>query len=682
MRSNRVLVCGLSLLPLLASCASTKPVPATASTSAPAPEARTVKRSFIASGQPIGSSVTTIAADGTITNVVDIHDNGRGPHADVTLRLAADGTPSFLEARGHTELNVPVDEHFSLEGGRGVWKSLEEHGEQALSGPAFFYSNTAADVDWLLLAALQKNGGALQLLPGGVARLEKVGDATVPLAGHDTHLVAYAITGLFFAPLYVWAREDGTFFAEVQPGFWFGEEGAESALDTLVKRQEELRHARDLAVATRLARHAPAAGFALTHARVLDVEKGEWLADQTVLVAGDTIRAVGPSASVKVPGGAEVIDLAGKALLPGLWDMHAHLQPTDGPLNIASGVTTARDVGNRSDQLDDLKQHFDDGTAIGPHVYRAGFIEGRGADAAHSEITATTPEEAKTAVEFFHKRGYDMIKIYNSMKPELVPLLAQEAHAKGMGVTGHIPMHMLANEAVRAGYDGIEHINQLMLNFFADHDTETRTPLRFSLVGEKAAGFDAHSPKAKEFYALLREHHTVFDPTYVTFEQVYVFEQGKVPESWAATLKRMPVQIQRQFVTGGLPLDGGKKELYARSWEAMLRMSKVLSDEGVTLVAGTDFTAGLALHRELELFVQGGLTPLQALRAATITPATAMKASAKSGTIAAGKLADLVVIDGDPLARIADVRRTVLTLRGGVMYASKDVYETVGVSGW
>ena len=154
--------------------------------------------------------------------------------------------------------------------------------------------------------------------------------------------------------------------------------------------------------------------------------------------------------------------------------MHAHLGDADGVLDIASGVTTVRDVGNDPDKLDDFKKRFDDGTAVGPHVYRFGFIEGRNEKAASSKVTAETEDEAKAAVEFFAKRGYDGIKIYNSMKPELVPLLAKEAHARGMVVTGHIPVHMLANEAVRAGYDGIEHVNMLFLNFFADHDTDTR----------------------------------------------------------------------------------------------------------------------------------------------------------------------------------------------------------------
>jgi imidazolonepropionase-like amidohydrolase len=399
-----------------------------------------------------------------------------------------------------------------------------------------------------------------------------------------------------------------------------------------------------------------------------------------VVVVGDVIKAVGPTASTKPPAGAEVIDLAGKAILPGLWDMHSHLGDADGVLDIASGVTMARDVGNDPDKLDDWKKRFDDGTAVGPHVLRMGFIEGRGEKAASSTITAETPEEAKSAVEFFAKRHYEGIKIYNSVKPELVPLLAKEAHARGMQVTGHIPVHMLANEAVRAGYDGIEHVNMLFLNFFADHDTDTRTTTRFTLVGDKAASFDLKSKPVTDFVELLKSHHTVIDPTCDAFEDLLTAEQGKIMPGMEGLVARLPVQTQRSFLTGGLPLEGDKLKTYRASFDKMLAMVKLLHDAHVPLVAGTDSLAGLMLDHELELYVRAGLTPAEALRADTLDAARAMKLDKTTGSIAPGKAADLFVVAGDPLARIQDVTKAVTTVRGGVMYGSDRLFETVGVA--
>ena len=658
---------------------------ATAPASAAPPSAavpKVDKRVVVSLSRRSGTSVTAVAPDGTITVTLDVLENGRGPHTDATVHLAPYGTIVSLDAKGHHTMGTAVDEAFARQGEHVKWKSHEEGGERDVKGPAFFVPMAdLPDTYGWLVQALVKAGGTLPLLPGGQARLEKTNDATVTRsAGKEArHLVGYAITGLDLLPTRVWMNEDGSWFGFVSPWWSVVPEGWESAIEPLIEKQNELDRQRDAQVAAKDAHKPPSAGLAFTHARVLDGEHGRWLADRTVIVVGDTIKAVGPSASTKPPAGAEVIDLGNKALLPGLWDMHSHLGDGDGALDIASGVTTARDVGNDPDKLDDFKKRFDDGTAVGPHVLRFGFIEGRGEKAASSKVTAETEAEAKAAVEYFAKRGYEGIKIYNSVKPELVPLLAREAHARGMSVTGHIPVHMLANEAVRAGYDGIEHVNMLFLNFFADHETDTRTTMRFSLVGDKAASFDLKSKPVREFFALLEQHHTVIDPTVDAFEDLLTGEQGKLIAGLEPLVERLPVQTQRQFLLGGLPLAGDKLETYRASFDKMLAMVKALSDAGIPVVVGTDSLAGLMVHHELGLFVRAGLTPAAALRDATIEPARVTKLDKKTGSIAAGKAADLFVVDGDPLAHIEDVGKVVSTMRGGVLFASAPLYETVGV---
>jgi imidazolonepropionase-like amidohydrolase len=164
-----------------------------------------------------------------------------------------------------------------------------------------------------------------------------------------------------------------------------------------------------------------------------------------------------------------------------------------------------------------------------------------------------------------------------------------------------------------------------------------------------------------------------------TFELTYVAGQGKLPPGTEAAVARLPVQIQRSYLTGGLDLEG-KVDLYRRSFDQMLRSVKSMEDAGVVIVAGTDGIAGFTLQRELQLFVKGGLSPIDAIRDATIVPARVMKADGQTGSIAKGKRADLVVIDGDPLARIGDVEKTVMTFQAGVRYSSKELYETVGVA--
>ncbi|HMI88079.1 MAG TPA: amidohydrolase family protein [Polyangiaceae bacterium] len=654
--------------------------PATASTPAPAAvEAKTTKRVVVVLSRKAGTSVSTVAPDGTVTVTLDVLENGRGPHTDATVRFAPDGTIASLEARGHHTMGTPVAETFTRDGARAQWKSHEEDGSRELKGSAFFVPvcDLPEALGWLAKALLD-NGGTLPLLPGGSAHIEKTVETTVRAGAEQRKVAGYVITGLDLVPTHVWLNEDKSWFGFINAWQSVVPEGWESAIEPLLAKQTEIDRDRDHKLAQTLAKK-PAAGFAFTNARVLDVEKGRYLADQTVVVVGDTIQSIGAAKGAKVPKDAEVIDLAGKTLVPGLWDMHAHLGDVDGVLNIASGVTTVRDVGNDPDKLDDYKKRFDDGSAVGPHVIRFGFIEGRGDKAASSKVTAETEAEAKAGVESYAKRGYEGIKIYNSMKPELVPVIAKEAHARNMMVTGHIPVHMLANEAVRAGYDGIEHINMLFLNFFADHDTDTRTTKRFTLVGDKAASFDLGSKPVTDFIALLKDRHTVIDPTLNAFEGLLVGEQGKVIPGLENVVNRLPVQAQRFFLTGGLPLDADKIKTYRASFDKLLEMTKRLYAAKVPVVAGTDALAGLMLHHELALLVRAGLSPADVLRADTIDAARAMKLDKKSGSIAKGKVADLIVVEGDPLAHIEDLAAVVTTVRGGVLFPSAPLYEAAGV---
>jgi imidazolonepropionase-like amidohydrolase len=488
------------------------------------------------------------------------------------------------------------------------------------------------------------------------------------------------ILGLDFSPLRFWTEEDGTLFGMVDPWYSSVAKGWESAIEPLVKVQQEMEAERDRELASKLGRPIPAAGLAVTNARVLDVKRGKWLDEHTVLIAGGKITAVGPSKKLELPEGAEVLDAAGKALLPGLWDMHTHLFGTDGVLYIASGVTTVRDLGNDPDRVDDYKKRFDEKSAIGPRVLRSGFIEGRGEKAAGSKVTAETEAEAKAAVDFYHQRGYEGIKIYNSMKPELVPVLARYAHEKGMRVSGHVPMSMLAEDAVKAGYDEIQHINMVFLNFVGDRTIDTRTPLRFSVVADKGADLDLKSKKVQRFIKLLERKKVAVDPTLGAFEDLFLARPGKPLPQVEGVRVRLPAQVQRYFKTEGLPVPEGKDEQYQKSYQRMLDMVKLLHSKGVPIVPGTDsLAAGLMLHYELGLYARAGISNAAVLRIATIGSARLMKRDRTSGSIDVGKDADLILVNGDPLAQIEDTKKVVSTIRGDVIYPSAELYKSVGV---
>ncbi|HWO19819.1 MAG TPA: amidohydrolase family protein [Kofleriaceae bacterium] len=662
----------------------TPPAPAAAPTPA-ANQAVTVKRAVVAAmTRPSGSLITTTAPDGTLTMQLVVLVNGRGPKVDTTLRLAPDGTIASLAATGKHEFGTKVDERFTREGQGAAavarWKSEEEAGERAAAGAAFYVPLASVPVEGLLVQAALKAGGKLPLLPAGTATLEKIGELEVAAGGERRRVTGYAISGLQLGPTFTWMSADGSWFGTANVWRSIVPEGWEPAIPPLIERQEAWKRERDQRIARAHAHRPPSAGLAYTNARVLDVERGRWLPGQTVVVVGDTIKAVGPTGKLAIPAGAEVIDLAGRAIVPGLVDMHAHLDAADGLLAIASGVTTVRDVGIDPDDLDDFKRRFDTGAAVGPHVVRFGFIEGRNEKAAASRVTAETVEEAKAAVDFFVKRGYDGVKIYNSVKPELVPVIAAAAHAKGLQVTGHIPVHMLAHEAVKAGYDGIEHVNMLFLNFFATHETDTRDTTRFTLVGERADALDLKSKPVLEFFELLRTKRTVITPTLTAFEDLFVGEQGKVPPGLEELVARLPVVPQRRFLLGGLPIGSpAQREQYLAAWGKLLAMVKALHEAKITVMIGTDSIGGLMVHHEMELFSRAGIPNATVLQIATLGAARAMRTDGKVGTIAAGRRADLAIIDGDPLADIRAIRAVTSTMRAGVVYPSAPLYEAVGV---
>jgi imidazolonepropionase-like amidohydrolase len=675
--------CGDPARPAARAPAAAPPAPA-APAAAAAPVAQRVERTVIAVGRPAGRLVTTVRADGSITAQLAVLQNGRGPQVDATLRLGADGTLIALRATGRHELGAAVDESFTRTGDRARWASSAERGEQEVPGPALYIPTADLPlIDGVLVRAALRVGGTLPLLPGGTATIEPIGELEVQGGdGAGRQLRGYAIFGLELAPRFTWIdASDGSWFGTATTWRSYLPVGWEGALPALLAAQHAYERAREQRLAAQHAVRPPAAGLAYTGARVLDVSRGRWLPDHTVVVVGDTIRAVGPRGRVAIPRGAQVVELQGRALVPGLIDMHAHLDGSDPLLSIASGVTLVRDVGNDPDKLDDWARRFDAGTAIGPHVVRFGLIEGRNPKAAASKVTAETAAEAQAAVDFFVARGYAGVKIYNSVRPELVPVIAEAAHARGLQVTGHVPMGMLAEDAVRAGFDGIEHINMLALNFLATRETDTRDLTRFTLVGDRVTQIDLTSAPVRAFVELLRSRGTVIDPTLAAFEGLFVAEPGRVPPGLESIAARLPVMTQRTFLIGGLPVTSPEQRAaYRAAYDRLLAWVKALHDAGVPVVAGTDHIGGLMLHHELALLVRAGLSPAAALQLATIGAARALRLEAKVGSIAPGKRADLAVIDGDPLADIREVGAVVSTMRAGVMYPAAALYERVGVA--
>ncbi|HEY7639745.1 MAG TPA: amidohydrolase family protein [Steroidobacteraceae bacterium] len=630
--------------------------------------------------KPAGQETSTIAADGTRSLSYDFNDRGRGPKLTARVKLDAAGVPVLMDIDGVDYLKAPVAERFSVANDVAHWKNSAEAGEQKLAAPGFYLSNQGLpeELGWLASALLQAPGQRMALLPAGEASIKRAEEVTLGEGATRRRVTAYQIEGLGFSPSTVWLDDDRNLFASVGRFYSAVRAGFEASVPKLLEKQEAIESKRSAELARTLARK-PLMPVALTNANLFDPATGKSVPGSTVVIEGNRIRAVGKDGAVSIPSQAQKIDVGGKALLPGLWDMHVHLGPNDGLLHLAAGVTSVRDLANDNDALLKMKRDFESGAEIGPRVTMRGFMDGRGPYTGPTKVFVDTEAEARAAIDNYAKLGYEGIKVYSSIKPELVPVIVKLAHAKGLRVSGHVPAFMTAQQFVEAGVDEIQHINFIFLNFFFDEVKDTRTPQRFIAVAERAATLDLNSDRVRSFVRLLKDHNIVVDPTLTAFEGLFVDRPGKVSVSYAAIADRMPPQVRRGFLAGGLPVPEGKDARYHESQLATLRMTKLLYDSGITIVAGTDGLPGFTLHRELELYAQAGISPPDVLRIATLGAARVAHRDQELGSIAPGKLADMVLVAGDPAQRISDIRQPTLVIKDGVFYEPAALYKALGI---
>jgi cytosine/adenosine deaminase-related metal-dependent hydrolase len=631
-------------------------------------------------GNKAGFETSALSSDGGLQLYFEFNDRGRGPKVTEHITLNKEGFPVELTNTGNDYLKAPVDEHFSLRSAKASWKNRAEEGEKQISDRAFYVSISGVPEENAILArALLAAGGRLLLLPEGEASIEKRGELTVSANGQSRTVVQYAISGLDFTPTPIWLDQDGKFFATVS-GSWFAvvPEGWESSVQALAKAQDDIDNRRAANLAKTLA-HKPTGSLAFVHANLFDSATASVHPNTTVVISGNKISAVGEDGKVNLPQGAQVVDASGKMLMPGLWDMHVHLQPNDGLLNMAAGVTSVRDLANDTDRLLEMRGRFEQGSEIGPRVLMAGFLDGRGPFAGPTKVFADSEQEAKDNIDKYAKLGYVQIKIYSSIKPELVPKIAAMAHSHGMRVSGHVPAFMTAEEFVKDGADEIQHMNFIFLNFMFDTVKDTRGPARFTEVAAHGVEIDPSSDRVKAFIKLLQDHKTVSDPTLNVFEGMFTDRPGKVSATYAAVADRMPAQIRRGFFYGGLAVPEGMDQRYQDSFRQMLKMTKAFYDAGIPIVAGTDSLAGFSLHRELELYEEAGIPAPKVLQLATLGAAHVMKRDQDLGTIEPGKLADVILVDGDPSAHISDIRRVRTVVKDGIVYQTSDLYRAIGV---
>jgi imidazolonepropionase-like amidohydrolase len=306
-----------------------------------------------------------------------------------------------------------------------------------------------------------------------------------------------------------------------------------------------------------------------------------------------------------------------------------------GPVYLASGVTTARDMGGEFDVVTALRDAWRDGSALGPRLLLAGLVDGPG-PASFGHVTAANPDEGRAVVRKYKDAGFQQMKIYSLLDKPTVAAVIEAAHAAGMTVTGHIPIGLTLHDVVEMGFDNVAH-----------------------LVVRDTPGTDA----MRGTIAFLKSHGTVIDPT-ISWNELLGRSPQTPIESFQPGFAHVAPPLQRLIAgaNGGQVTPQQAHDRLARS----LAIIKALHGGGIPIVAGTDKgVPGVSVAREIELYVAAGLSPMDAIRAATAVPARVMGLAAESGSIAPGLRADLIVVDGNPLANIADIRNVRLVAVNG-----------------
>ena len=636
---------------------------------------------LVDSGKQAGEQIVEHGDDGLTKVHYIFKDNGRGPELDEQFRLAADGTFSEYQVKGVSTYGAPIDEHFSRVGDEAEWKSTSEHGKQTVTGSAFYNPlNGTLETATVSIAAIAKRGdGKLPLLPAGTLTQRKIDEVEVTRDGKSQRVQLLAFTGLGLTPNFAWATTGANprLFAYVVPGYMVAIEDGWQGNDALLSAHQKSAEGAMLRDMAGRLEHPLEGLTVIRNARVFDSDSATVGAPSDVYVLRGRITAVLPAGS---PVRADnQIDAAGRVLTPGLFDMHGHVGRWEGGLNLAAGVTTVRDMGNDNDSIQKILGEIDADRLLSPRIVPAGFIEGESKYSARLGFVIKNEQEARSAIDWYAEHGYPQLKVYNSFPKEILRQTVAYAHSRGMRVSGHVPAFLRAQDVVEAGFDEIQHINQVLLNFLVTPETDTRTLQRFVLPAEKVADLDFDSKPVQDFLALLKSHQTVIDSTLTTFDFLRQ-RDGQMSAAYADIADHLPLDLQRSLRVGSMSIpDDATAARYEKSYQKMIEFVGRMYRAGIPLVAGTDALAGFTLHRELELYVQAGLTPAQALQVATRNGARYTRTDGDRGSIAPGKLADLVLFDGDPTAHISDIRKVALVITQGKMILPSELDRELGI---
>ncbi len=600
-------------------------------------------------------------------------DRGRGPVLSEQITLDNNGFIKSQSISGVNYLKDSVYEHFEVNGNLAQWTNSagKDHGEFSSDALYFRYDGTPASYEILAQGLMNVENKSVELYPKGSVTLMQKNPI---ILGDSITTQLLMIKGLDMNPVYLWLTEQAL-IGKITGNLHIIRTDFQDYRKEMKVIQDSLENEYLFQLATDLSQEID--DLIIKNVNIFTVE-ATLKRNQDVWVHKDKIRAIVPSTQSSEYGDdARIIDGTGKTLMPGMFDMHTHNTKFRGALHLAGGITSVRDLANNK-QVKALSHQFNSNQIIGPRIVAfCGIIDGPGPFANQRNVVENL-DEGLAEVQAYKDLGYQQIKLYSSIKPEWVKPMADKAHQLDMRVSGHIPAYMTASQAIDAGYNEIQHMNMLFLNFMSD-TIDTRTPLRFTMVANHGAKLDLSSSAYLTFVKQLKAHQILIDPTLSIFENMFVATKGIPSPTYEMIVDRLPLINQRSYYKGGLPkpVDGSNR--YDLAHERMLDVVYDLYKKGVAIVPGTDGLPGFLYHRELELFVKAGIPVHEVLKMATINAAEITGVAEAYGSIEVGKQADLILISGNPLERISDIRNVLWTTQGGYMYEAEALYASMGI---
>lgn len=633
--------------------------------------------------QPIGEETYEIRKqDDSIVVKMDFKFTDRATLVPLTasFRGAQDLTPQAFDIKGKTARTASIDESLSIENGRVHFRTRDKQSDLDPPSGAFFtiagYAPTTMQMLLMRYWATHGSPAKLATLPSGAVKVEPRGQDIIKVGGKEEKLDRYTVEGLIWGRETLWFDANRNLVAAISTDAEFDHfeairEGYESALGDFVGRSGADGMAA-LADISKGISGSRADTLAIVGGTLIDGTGAAPVADAAVVIRKGRIVATGPRSKVKIPKHANVVDAKGKFILPGLWDMHAHFEQVEwGPIYLAAGVTTVRDCGNELEFITAVRDAIAQGRGLGPRLLLAGVVDGTGPLALGVERVDTL-EQARSWVDRYHDARFQQMKIYSSVKLEELKAVTDEAHRLGMTVTGHVPEGLTAFQTVEAGQDQINHISYIADIMHAPlPETATRADRRNAIIN-----IDLNSPESQKALAFLKDHHTVVDPTIALYE-LFTATTAKPPASFEPGVDKIAAELAGQVTDVEPPNE--TSDAQEKVFQKQVAIVGALHRAGITIVAGTDQAVpGHSLHREIELYVQSGFTPLEAIQSATTVPAHVMGLDKELGTIETGKRADLILINGDPLQDVHNTRNVEYVITNGTMYHTAELWQSVG----